>query len=106
MSDYEKIKPPHSPCAPKKIRGEKKRKCNDRDDLSGMLLNMSSKIDIRELFILWLAFLFTHTSTFADHFLKKFKGMTNPGDDTMTFKGVFGASLFMLMIIIICRILF
>lgn len=108
MSDCEKINLSSeiSTCyeQPKSRRSKRKQK-NERDDLPGLMLNMASKLDPRELFILWIAFIFTHTSMFVEHFLKKVKGTTNK-NDTMTIKGVFYASLFMLLVIIVCRILF
>lgn len=120
MIDYEKIIPDNYPIQqessdceneveiskPKKTKKNKsKKKMNERDDLSGMFLNMTGKIDFREIFILWILFLFLHTSTFAEHILKKFKGATNE-NGTMTMKGTIYASLFMVLAILLCTILF
>ena len=86
--------------------GGRKNKVNDRDDLSGMMLNMIGKIDIRELIILWLTFLFIHTPTFVTHFLKKIKGTYNPDSLTMTMKGTFYSSMFMMIVVVLCTMMF
>lgn len=86
-------------------RKKNKHKLRDRDDLSGLALNMFSKIDVRELFILWVVFIFIHTEMFSDHVLKRFNGTTNE-DKTMTMKGTVYSSIFMIMIIVICSLLF
>lgn len=78
---------------------------SDRDDLSGMALNMFAKIDPREVFILWGLFIVLHSELFADWFLKKFKGTTN-SDKTMTMKGTIYASFVMTIAIIICSLIF
>lgn len=116
MPDYERLTPNISdseseceepPQVPKRKskRSKKKRKVNDRDDLGGMIINMTSKIDIRELFIIWVAFLFINTQSFIC-FLKKIKGTVNDTNSTMTMKGTFYASLFMILVVIICTMLF
>lgn len=86
-------------------RSKKKSKVSDRDDLSGMALNMFSKIDPREIFILWGLFIVLHSELFADWFLKKFKGTTNE-DKTMTMKGTMYASIVMMVAIVICAFVF
>lgn len=124
MPDYEKLTPifveSESDCdsvdepprtrkkrkSKKSKRGGKKSKTNDRDDLSGMFLNMLGKVDIRELLIIWLAFLFIHTPAFITHFLKRFKGAYDDTCSSMTMKGTFYSSLFMILIVVICTMLF
>jgi hypothetical protein len=81
------------------------RKVRDRDDLGGMLLNMSKKVDARELFIIWIVFLFIHTEMFCEHILKRFSNTTN-ADNTMTMKGTFYASMIMLLTVLICSVVF
>lgn len=80
-------------------------KPKDRDDLSGMTLNMFGKIDGREILIIWVVFLFLHTELFAEQILKKFKGATNE-DGTMTMRGTLYASMFMMIVVVLCSILF
>ena len=107
-SECESVKapPPRKKKSKKTKRGGKKSKSNDRDDLSGMMLNMIGKIDIREMLIIWLAFLFIHTPTFITHFLKKVKGTYDDSTKCMTMKGTFYSSLFLMLIVAICTMLF
>lgn len=84
---------------------DEKPKVNERDDLSGMVLNMFGKIDVRELIIIWVVFLFLHTEMFSEHVLKKFRGATNE-DGTMTMTGTIYSSLFMILVVIICTLVF
>jgi len=83
----------------------KKGKISNRNDLGGMLVNMGGKIDLRELIILWLVFLFIHTELFAENFLKKIPCAVND-DNTMTMKGTMISSLIMMISIVICVIIF
>ena len=88
------------------IESKKKKKAlRDRDDLSGLVLNMIAKVDCRELFILWIVFVFIHTEMFSDYVLKRFNGTTNE-DKTMTMKGTMYSSAFMIIIIILCALIF
>ena len=77
----------------------------ERDDLSGMALNMFGKLDARSLIIIWVMFLFIHTEMFGDYILKRFSGARNE-DGTMTMKGTIYASFFMILIVIICTLIF
>ncbi len=90
-------------------RKSKSRKCKDRknskDDLGGMMISMTKKIDIRELFILWALFIFLHTEMFVDCILKRFKNATND-DKSMRMKGTFIASMLMVIAIVVCSIIF
>ena len=106
-SDYteEEELPKPKPCKTKKQSRKKNSKLKDRDDLSGMMLNMVGKIDAREIFIIWIVFIFIHTPAFADHILKKFKGTTNE-DSTMTMRGTLYSSIFMILVVIVCSIVF
>ena len=110
MSDYEQLTP--KPC--KKISEEHfddcededhRRKIGDRDDLSGMALNMLKKLDGRGMAIIWIMFLFIHTETFGDHVLKRFSGARNE-DGTMTMKGTIYASFFMMLVVVLCNLVF
>ncbi len=83
----------------------KKRQKSDYDDLGGMFINMGKHIDVREIFILWIVFIFIHTEMFADYVLKKIHNATNE-DCSMTMKGTFIASLIMVLAIIICSMVF
>jgi ABC-type phosphate transport system permease subunit len=78
---------------------------SNKDDLSGMFVNMGSHIDIREVFILWIVFIFVHTEMFAEYFLKRFSGATND-DCTPTMKGTFIGSLVMVLAVIVCSLIF
>lgn len=78
--------------------------CND-DDLVGLIVMMGSKIDLREIFILWVVFIFLHTELMAEQVLKRISGATND-DNTLTMKGTLIASLIMVMAIIVCAIIF
>ena len=80
-------------------------KVGDRDDLSGMALNMFSKLDGRSLWIIWVMFLFIHTEMFGKHVLKRFAGAIND-DDTMTMKGTLYSSFFMMLVVVICTLVF
>ena len=77
----------------------------EKDDLSGMAVNMVKRIDPREIFILWLTFIAIHCEIFSVHILSRFKGTTNE-DKTMTVKGTMYASIFMMIMVIICRMIF
>jgi ABC-type phosphate transport system permease subunit len=77
----------------------------DCDDIGGMTMSMFMKIDVRELFIIWVIFLFVHTELFSDIFLKRFKSATNE-DGTMTMKGTLISSLIMMLVVLICTIVF
>ena len=80
-------------------------KKGDRDDLSGMLLNMVGKLDGRELLIIWIAFLFLHTEMAGEFILKRFGGAVNE-DGTMTMKGTIIASILLMVVVILCKMLF
>lgn len=80
-------------------------KMGDRDDISGLTLNMPGKLDGRSLFIIWIVFLFVHTEMFGDHILKRFSGARND-DGTMTMKGTLYASFFLMLIVVICSLVF
>jgi hypothetical protein len=88
-----------------KPQTHKHKKISSRDDLGGMFVNMGSKLDLRELIILWIAFLFLHTEMFAENFLKRISGALNE-DNTMTMKGTFISSLIMMVVIMICMMVF
>ena len=77
----------------------------EKDDFSGMAMNMVKKIDCREIFILWLTFIALHFEIFSVYVLSKFKGTTNE-DKTMTLKGTIYASIFMTIMVILCRLIF
>lgn len=106
VHEVKKLRTPKTKKSKRSKKGGRKNKVNDRDDLSGMMLNMIGKIDIRELIILWLTFLFIHTPTFVTHFLKKIKGTYNPDSMTMTMKGTFYASMFMMIVVVLCTMMF
>ena len=105
MSDCEKLTKQQeteplvelTPSAPKVL--------SEKDDFSGMTLNMVKKIDVREIFILWITFIALHFEIFSVHVLSKFKGTTNE-DKTMTLKGTIYASVFMIIMVILCRLIF
>lgn len=80
-------------------------KVGERDDLSGMALNMFSKLDWRSLIIIWVTFIFVHTEMFGEHILKRFANTLNE-DGTMNMKGTVYASFFMLVMVIICTLVF
>ena len=90
-------------------KGKKKTKADrfvkDCDDINGMAVGMFRKIDIRELLILWVFFLFIHTELYVDTVLKRFSGTTN-ADGTMTMKGTIVSSLIMMVVVVICAIVF
>lgn len=108
MVDFESLIAPSEPddesvaCEPRRNR---RRRSRDRDDLSGLFLNMGKKIDIRELFIIWIMFLFLHTEMFAEHVLKRFSGACND-DCTPTMKGTILASILMMLVIMLCAVVF
>lgn len=77
----------------------------DHDDLGGVVVGMFGRLDIRELFILWVGFLFLHTELFSDVFLKRINGTTDK-DGMSTMKGTFYKSVIMLLLIVICGIVF
>jgi len=81
---------------------------HERDDLSGMMLNMVGKLDGVELIIIWLMFLFLHTEMACEHIFKRFSGATNKDNNTMTMtmKGTLIASVLMMIVVIICKIVF
>ncbi len=88
-----------------KKRSHRKAPKTNKDDLGGMLVNMGHHIDIREVFILWIVFIFVHTEMFAEYFLKQFSGATNE-DCTPTMKGTFIASLIMVLAVVVCSLVF
>lgn len=91
----------------KKIRSKiKKNHASGRDDLSGMFVNMIGKVDVRQLIIIWLTFIFIHTPAFGTYFLKRVNGACDEKDSTMTMKGIFYSSLFMLLVVVLCIMLF
>ena len=77
----------------------------DCDDIGGLTMSMLGKADVRELFIIWVVFLFVHTELYSDSFLKRFKSATNE-DGTMTMKGTLISSLIMMIVVLICTIVF
>jgi len=101
MNDCEEIIPKQRKKQPK----SKKIAQSSRDDLGGMFVNMGKQIDVREIFILWVVFIFLHTEMFAEYFLKKFHNAINE-DCTLTMKGTFIASIMMVLVIIICSMIF
>ncbi len=101
MSDCEDI----TSMQPKKLPKHKKPSKLDKDDSGGMFINMGKHVDVREVFILWVVFVFLHTEMFADYFLKKIHNATNE-DCTLTMKGTFISSVLMVLAIIICSIVF
>lgn len=108
--DFEPIEPVAPPPPVKKCKSRKRRnhhgsKVKERDDLSGMLLNMFGKIDMRELFIIWIAFIIIHTEKFAEQVLKRFSGAIND-DGTMRMKGTLYSSACMILVVILCTIVF
>jgi hypothetical protein len=103
--DYEKIVTEEEPVPIFKKNKKRTHKLQDRDDLSGMMLNMAKKVDAREMFIIWIVFLFLHTEMFCEHVLKRCSGATND-DNTMTMKGTFYASFIMIAIVLLCSIVF
>ncbi len=78
---------------------------HDRDDLGGMMLNMGGHIDPREIFIIWIIFIFLHTEMFAEVFLSRFQGTTNE-DHTLTMKGTFATSIILILVVMICSMVF
>ena len=100
MADYERLT-----ATEKNIESVTHVQVGERDDLSGLALNMFGKLDGRSIIIIWLVFLFIHTELFAENILKKFSGSRNE-DGTMTMKGTLYASCFMMMIVIICTLVF
>ncbi len=88
-----------------KVRKRKSKRMRDRDDFSGMFLHMSKKIDPRELFIIWVVFLFLHTEMFAEHILKRFSGTTND-DLSKTMKGTIYSSVLMMLVVVLCCVIF
>lgn len=111
MSDYEQLVNSGTDCdnnekaQHKNTKRRHKPKVGERDDFTGMTLNMVGKLDIREMFIIWIAFLFVHTELFVEQVLKRFKGATN-SDNTMTMKGTLIASIIMMTVVILCAIVF
>ncbi len=87
------------------VQNETHCEVSDRDDLSGMVLNMFGKVDIRMMLIIWISFLFLHSDLFIDEFLSKIKGCTldNGG---MSMRGTFYISILMMIIIFLCLIVF
>lgn len=77
----------------------------DCDDIGGMTMGMFKKMDMRELFIIWIMFLFIHTELYSDTFLKRFKFASNE-DGTMTMKGTFISSFIMMLVVIMCAVVF
>ena len=82
-----------------------RRVLTDKDDFSGMAVNMVKRIDPREIFILWITFVAIHCEIFSVQVLSRFNGTTNE-DKTMTVKGTMYASIFMMMVVIICKMIF
>lgn len=98
----------------RKERRKKTKKCKkpcektnvkDCDDINGMALGMFGKVDMREMFILWVMFLFLHTELYSVSFLKRFKDATNE-DGTMSMKGTLISSVVMIIAVLICGIVF
>ncbi len=89
----------------KKTSMHKKSHKADRDDLGGMIVNMGRHIDVREMFIIWIMFIFIHTEMFAEHFLKKISGTVND-DCSMTMKGTFVSSVMMIVVVMVCAMTF
>ena len=85
--------------------GETESVVNDNDDLSGMAVGMVRKLDLRELLILWVGFLFLHTEMFSTMFLKRFNGATH-GDGSTTMKGTIYSSIFMILLVVLCSFIF
>lgn len=77
----------------------------DRDDLSGMALNMLGKIDGREIFIIWCVFIFIHSEMYIDHILKRFTGAVD-SDNNSTMRGTIYSSFFMMIVVVLCIIIF
>ena len=111
MSDYEKLAPSeqkvsrevdHTTQENYKCKNKRRgKKLHDRDDLTGMALNMVNKIDFTELLVIWIVFLFIHSEMFAVQILQRFNGTTND-DKTMTMKGTLYSSIIMIITVICC----
>ena len=101
MSDFEELIQIEEP----KKKTRKRIHKNEKDDIGGMMINMGSHIDVREIFIIWVVFIFLHTELFVECILKKISGASND-DNTMTMKGTFIASILMILAVIICAMTF
>lgn len=105
MSDFEKLVKPKETVSIVDLTTAAPPVLGEKDDLSGMAMNMVKKIDCREIFILWLTFIALHFEIFSVYVLSKFNGTTNE-DKTMTLKGTLYASIFMTIMVILCRLIF
>lgn len=101
MSDCEKLQT----SGPSKRNRKRKDKMKERDDLTGLILNMANKIDPRKMIIIWFVFLFLHSEMCAENILKRFSGAVNK-DLTLTMVGTLWTSLFMMIIVVICELVF
>jgi hypothetical protein len=81
-------------------------KVNERDDLSGMVLNMSHRINKVGVFIIWAAYLFIHSEIFAIHILKNNFSNACNDDNTMTMEGTLISSVFMVLVVVLCILVF
>jgi hypothetical protein len=79
-------------------------KVTERDDINGMLINMGSKIDVRSIFIIWVAFIFLHTEMFFEYFLCRFKNSVEDGSPTMM--GTMYSSVLMIMVVVLVLLVF
>jgi hypothetical protein len=78
---------------------------NDRDDFTGMIVNMCSKVNFREIFTMWIVFIMLHTNVFANSILSQSNG-TLDKDKRITMIGTIYLSGFMVLAMILCSIIF
>jgi hypothetical protein len=72
---------------------------NSRDDIGGMLINMSSTIHFKKIILIWLIYLLMNTELFLENILSKFSNTSN--ENSLTMKGTFICSLFLVLCIIL-----
>ena len=77
-----------------------------KDDIAGMIINASKKIDVRQMFIIWLLFIFLHTEFFMEKVISKIKGAVNKEGGDYTIMGTFYASFIMIVGILILNFIF
>jgi hypothetical protein len=83
-------------CKPKEV--------SDKDDINGMLINMTKYVDFRKIIILWLTFIAIHSGLFYNHVLKRFPSTITDGE--MNWKGVVMGSITFMLILVVCDLLF
>lgn len=89
----------------KKKSNKEKYEPAEHDDFTGVIINASKSINVREIIIIWIWFLVIHSEIFIERFLSKIPGSI---DDTknLTMNGTFYLSIFMIIGVILIDMIY